>query len=609
MISGLIAPLVTAVILIPYRDSAPRLHTVLIILAVVVAVAASGVRIAGLLATASAIIWFDYFLALEYNSLDWFSAKHMGAVLLVIGIGCAVSEIAARLRRQREGRELANRRLKALYEATASMGASLDVEQTAKELVQALVPEVADFVTVDLSTDSPSPQSANGVHSVPTTMEVQGDKLTTIPLLAGAERIGAVTCWRSKAAGTAIDLNFAEELANKASSAIDNARRYSKERLAALTLQRSLLPRSLPENPAVKTASRYLPAHAQAGVGGDWFDVISLAGARVALVVGDVVGHGIQASATMGKLRAAVRTLAEVDLPPAELLTHLDDLVLHSTSDLSPDSADGDMPPPGEVGATCLYAIYDPITQECTLATAGHPLPVMVDADRTVTLVSGHIGPPLGLGGLPFENIELQLAEGTVIALYTDGLVQSRERDADQGLAEMSRALAMPSVSLEMSCDAVVSAVLDRPPRDDAALLLAQTLALSPDQVATWDIPADPALVAQARQQAMEQLADWGLEESGFITELVVSELVTNAIRYGAAPIQLRIIRNGGLICEVSDASSTSPHLRRSRSSDEGGRGLLLVAQLTRSWGTRHTSSGKVIWCEQDISAQESSES
>jgi hypothetical protein len=377
--------------------------------------------------------------------------------------------------------------------------------------------------------------------------------------------------------------------------------RLRSQRATALALQRSLLPQRLPEQAALEVAFRYLPAGSQAGVGGDWFDVIPLSGSRVALVVGDVVGHGVHASATMGGLRSAVRTLAGVDLPPDELLTHLDDLVIHLTSDEQAGIAEGDQAAAGDLGATCLYAVYDPVSRHCTLATAGHPLPVLVRPGAAAEPVSGPIGPLLGLGGLPFETTELDLAPGSVLALFTDGLIEARERDIDHGLTRLCHALALPAPSLEATCDIVTDALLNGRPADDVALLLARTRALPPDQVATWDISADPALVVYARKLAVEQLDAWGLDDAVFITELLVSEMVTNAIRYGASPIQLRLIRDRTLICEVSDASSTAPHLRRARVYDEGGRGLLLVAQLSQNWGTRHTTSGKTIWCEQKL--------
>jgi serine phosphatase RsbU (regulator of sigma subunit)/anti-sigma regulatory factor (Ser/Thr protein kinase) len=390
------------------------------------------------------------------------------------------------------------------------------------------------------------------------------------------------------------DAVLAEELASRAAVCIDNARRFARERSTALALQHSLLPRDLPGQAAVEVAHRYLPSGSLAGIGGDWFDVIPLSGSRVALVVGDVVGHGIPSSATMGRLCTAVRTLADVDLPPDELLTHLDDLVTHLATDDTGDEV-------AELGATCLYAVYDPVSRRLTMAAAGHPPPAVVLPDGTASLVPMTAGPPLGVGGLPFESVELELPEGAVVALYTDGLIEDRDRDIDHATAELCRALTTSAESLDALCDEVLKAVMPEEPSDDVALLLVRTRALGADRVATWDIEPDPAHVAGARQAATEQLTAWGLDEEAFVTELVVSELVTNAIRYGEPPIQLRLIRDSALICEVSDGSSTSPHLRRAHAYDEGGRGLLLVAQLTQRWGSRQTGSGKTIWAEQPL--------
>ncbi|MEV7806954.1 SpoIIE family protein phosphatase [Microbispora sp. NPDC088329] len=575
----------------------------------------------------------------------------------------AFNSMGRSLEESRTLTEKAHRRLKLLYDASTAVGTTLDVKRTAEELVQVVVPEFADFVTVDLVVavircDDHQPDEGETLRRVaiggigdtasfhppgalvtwaPSTPQARSfddgiaviepdlrastawrsrdpeeaarildhgiHSLITTPLRARGTRMGVVSFWRSRLPGPfdQEDLSYAVELAAKAGVVIDNARRYTHERNTALALQRSLLPQRLPVQAAVEIASRYLPAGAQAGVGGDWFDVIPLSGCRVALVVGDVVGHGIHAAATMGRLRTAVRTLADVDLPPDELLTHLDDLVIHLTGDEQPGMAEGDTAASAELGATCLYAVYDPVSRCCTTATAGHPLPVLVTPDGTTELVSGPVGPPLGVGGLPFETTELCLTEGTIIALFTDGLIEARYRDIDRGLAELRHALALPTASLEDTCDTVTRALLDGRAADDAALLLARTEALSPDQIATWDVPGDPALVSHTRKLAIEQLLVWGLDEMEFVTGLVVSELVTNAMRHGTGPIQLRLIRNRTLICEVSDGSNTAPHLRRARVFDEGGRGLLLVAQMTQSWGTRQTTRGKTIWCEQAL--------
>jgi GAF domain-containing protein/anti-sigma regulatory factor (Ser/Thr protein kinase) len=659
-------PAAVSAVLVPLRGSFHPVDAALVLIAVVVVIAASGFRLAGLIAAVSAAFWLDFFLIPPFQSaLPGTSAEDVETVFLVFAVGAAVSELAVRGRRQRMRAGSAHRHLDLLYEASLRVGTTLDMTRTAQELVQVAVPGFADFVTVDLATavlggeepragdsaelrrvasggiqpEAPLRPAGTLISLVAGVAEesrffggprsriepdlrasaawrLQGPEpatmvldhgihsLITCPLRVHGGLIGIASFWRSRQPGPyqPEDLAAATELALKAAIAIDNGRRYTRERATALTLQRSLLPQQLDGRAAAEVASRYLPADSRAGIGGDWFDVIQLSGTRVALVIGDVAGHGIHASATMGRLRTAVRTLADVDLPPGELLTHLDDLITHLTSDEQADAGQ-DQASAGELGATCLYAVYDPISRQCALATAGHPLPVLITASGAAQIVSDRIGPPLGVGGMPFETTELDLAPGSVLALFTDGLIESRDRDIDQGLAQLCQILAQPAVSLEAAGDAVIGALSAGRPADDSALMLVRTRALPADRVATWDIPADPAMVARARKLAAGQLRAWGLASAEYTTELVVSELVTNAIRHGAPPVQLRLIRDRTLICEVTDASNTAPHLRRSRTLDEDGRGLLLVCDLTQSWGTRHTTSGKTIWCQQALPA------
>ncbi|WP_189704219.1 SpoIIE family protein phosphatase [Streptomyces anandii] len=550
--------------------------------------------------------------------------------------------------------EVARERLSLLYDAGVGVGTTLDVTRTAEELAKVAVPRFADFVTVDLydavlAGEDPEPgaalrrAAAGGIrqdaplypvghqirfvsaspqaHSLKTRRPVLEPRLEaapgwlaqdlerteqivaygihsliTVPVRAGTLVLGLVNFYRSEKAEPfdAEELALAEELVARAAVSIDNARRYTREHGMAVTLQRSLLPRSLPEQSALDIAYRYLPA--QSGVGGDWFDVLPLSGARVALVVGDVVGHGLHAAATMGRLRTAVHNFSALDLPPDELLGLLDELVGRIDQDESAESAGAPV-----TGATCLYAIYDPVSRRCAVARAGHPPPAVIAPDGTVTFADVPAGPPLGLGGLPFETAELDLAEGSRLVMYTDGLVEDRGRDIDTGLEELRGALASAGGSPEETCRAVLDARMPFRPGDDIALLVARTRALSADAIAEWEVPADPAAVSDVRAAVTRRLARWDLEELTFTTELVLSELVTNAIRYGGEPIRVRMLRDRTLICEVYDSGNTSPHLRYAATTDEGGRGLFLVAQLAERWGTRYTPTGKVIWAEQPL--------
>ncbi|MFI8787696.1 SpoIIE family protein phosphatase [Streptomyces sp. NPDC055105] len=400
------------------------------------------------------------------------------------------------------------------------------------------------------------------------------------------------------------DLALAEEFVARAAICVDNARRYTRERDAALVLQRSLLPSHLPEQDAVDVTACYRPADELTGLGGDWFDVIPLSGARVALVVGDVPGHGIDGAAAMGRLRTAVQTLADLDLPPEEVLAHLDDLVSRGAREEDARSAIQ------AVGSSCLYVVYDPVSGQCAMASSAHPPPALVTPDGTVSFPDLPVGPALGTGGLPFEAAEFSLAEGTVLALHTDGLLAvdprepGREPGLDAGRERLRNALELRGPSLEGRCVAVVDALVPARQIDDVALLMARTHRLGAGQVASWDLESDPAVVAEARKKVTRQLSEWGLDELAYTTELVVSELVTNAIRYASGPIRLRLIVERALICEVSDAGASAPHLRHPRTTDEGGRGLFLVSQFSQRWGARYTLDGKVIWAEQSLTEQ-----
>ncbi|MFI9275933.1 SpoIIE family protein phosphatase [Kitasatospora sp. NPDC052896] len=552
--------------------------------------------------------------------------------------------------------DLARGRLRLLHEASMAIGTTLDVTRTAEELAQVAVPRFADFVTIDLAEAVLIGDEAPTIHGMPMRRVAVGGIRADVPLYpvgrsivfaptapqawtldTGRAKLAPVladaTDWRAqkpahttriieyglhslitvplRARGAMLgvanffrmeqpepfdedDQSLAEELVAHAALCIDNARRYTREHALAVTLQHSLLPRGLPEQTALEVAYRYLPA--QAGVGGDWFDVIPLTSTRVALVVGDVVGHGLHAAATMGRLRTAVHNFSTLDLPPDELLGHLDELV--SRIDLEQSTTGGREA--AVSGASCLYAVYDPVDRTCTLARAGHPPPAVIHPDGTVEFAEVPAGPPLGTALLPFETAELRLPEGSRLVLYTDGLVEDRDRDLDVGLNLLRDTLHHAyDRTPEEICQAVLDVLLPARPSDDIALLVAGTRVLARDRIAEWDVPSDPAAVSGVRAAVSRQLAAWGLDEASFVTELILSELLTNAIRYGAEPIRVRLLYDRTLICEVSDASSTAPHLRYAATLDEGGRGLFLVAQFAERWGTRYIPSGKVIWSEQ----------
>ncbi|MGW8766788.1 SpoIIE family protein phosphatase [Streptomyces sp. NPDC055815] len=529
----------------------------------------------------------------------------------------------------------AQQRLALLAEAGARIGATLDPSGPAAELAKIAVPQYADAVLVDVAAEvldgeEPRPvtggdlvrmadsdeersrvgervayaagsSQAEGLAGGRTTADAAvAPKRLYVPLIVRGMPLGLVTFVRGDDSEPFDDgdRSVAEELASRTAVCIDNARRYRRERTAAFTLQRSLLPRSLPELSAVEAASRYLPADSHLGAGGDWFDLIPLSGARVGLVVGDVVGHGLGAAATMGRLRAMVRTLAELDLAPDELLARLNDQVGKDASDQNVNGSDDN----GAVGATCVYGIYDPASRTSTWAAAGHLPPAVVQPHGPVSFLRLPPGPPLGVGRLPYESAEVALAPGSLVVLFTDGLVEARGQGADVGLARLAAVLGeQRESSSDLLCAQIVAELASDQVRDDATLLVVRTRALDARQVAAWELPSDPALVARARSMAADQLGAWGLDDLAFTTELVVSELVTNAIRHASGPIGLRLIRDRSLICEVSDSQHTSPHARYAGNDEEGGRGLFMVAQLTEHWGTRYMPTGKTIWAEQAL--------
>ncbi|MGA5769360.1 SpoIIE family protein phosphatase [Streptomyces pseudogriseolus] len=441
-----------------------------------------------------------------------------------------------------------------------------------------------------------------------TFLELGLQSVMIVPIRARGITLGLTTFFRRRQSPfEADDLHLAEDLVSRAAVCVDNARRYTRERDAALVLQRSLLPRRLPDQDAVEVAACYRPADELTGLGGDWYDLIPLSGARVALVVGEVPGHGIDAAAAMGRLRTAVRTLAAIDLPPEEVLAHLDDLASRSAREDGDGEGAGEgddgAVPGNSVGSGCLYVVYDAADGRCTMAAAGHPAPAVVAPDGTVGFVDLPQGPPLGVGGPPFEAVELSLAEGSTLVLHTDGLLAHGEGGTDEaGRERLRQALQGTERALRPSCQAVVDALVPAHPEDDVALLMARTRRLAPEQIAAWELPPDPAVVADARRTAQDQLSRWGFDaEQMFTTELLVSELVTNAIRHASGRVRLRLIRERTLVCEVLDGGASAPHLRHPRAMDEGGRGLLLVSQLAERWGTRFVPDGKIIWAEQPL--------
>lgn len=574
-----------------------------------------------------------------------------------IGVAWLGTDITRRRAAAREAAH-ARRNLALLNEAGARIGTTLDLETTARELLDVVVPGFCDFATVDLyqgllSGDeappgladgsaelrrvahasavadapfqgAPAPVDLGAVHHYPFNSPY-ADALRTarsrtvpagdggliqstlaVPMVAHDTVVGLVQFSRTKGSEPfgERDRALAAELAARAAVCIDNARLYRREHERALILQRSLLPPGDPEASGLDIACRYLPGNAATEVGGDWFDVIALPGHRTALVVGDVMGRGLRAAVAMGELRTAVRTLALLDLEPAEVLSALDEIArglgtpggVQQATRTARQSRDADL---SEVYlATCVYAVYDSVTRRCTFANAGHLPPVLVEPGESALMLDVPPGMPLGVGGEPFEEVEVELPEGSLLALYTDGLVESRDHPLDEGLQAFIGALRDPARPLEDVCDTVLNTLDTHHGEDDIALLMARVQGLPAESVGDWTLPREPRSVGRAREYARSQLLAWDLEPLVDTAELLVSELVTNALRYGEGEIRLRLLLDRTMVCEVWDAGLVQPRRRRARDTDEGGRGLQLVGLLSAAWGSRRTPHGKTVWFE-----------
>ncbi|MEU6671972.1 SpoIIE family protein phosphatase [Streptomyces sp. NPDC046727] len=569
----------------------------------------------------------------------------------ILGVADVVVDVTERHRAQE--------RLALTAEAGARIGTTLDMLRTARELADVVVPGLADRVAVDLlepvlagedvpegpgragwdlrraasrsvhadaaqgaaygiGEDSSYPAAAPAAKVLtdhrprlvpvvdansawvradrvrgPRMLAERVHSLMVVPLLVrdGALGLVALYRWSDRGAFDDDDLLLAQDIAARAAMALDNARRYARERNAVLSLQRGLLPQVLPTADAVQAAHHWV----HSGAGGDWTDVIALPGARVALVAGSTPGRGVRTAAAMGRLRTAVHTLAALDLAPDEVMARLEDLVRQMDAETAAPT------PHSPVDATCLYLVYDPVSCRCTAAAAGPAELAVVDPDGVVSFPDVPAGPPLGRPGPPFAKTTMQLPEGSRLVLFTPGLLQAFTGGA--GHRELARLLCEARRTPQGLCLRLTEALVPPDPAHDAAVLVARTRPLGPARVATWVLPADPAAVATARSLTARQLSTWAMDDEAFATELIVSELVTNAIRYAEPPVQLRLIRDRTLSIEVSDGSSAAPHVRHARTTDEGGRGLLLVSEFAQRWGTRYEDRGKTIWAEGPVTS------
>ncbi|MFG2592880.1 SpoIIE family protein phosphatase [Streptomyces sp. NPDC048438] len=565
----------------------------------------------------------------------------------VLGVAVSVVDVSEEVRRR--GRDMA------LAAVRDSVGRTLDVDGTCRDLVEALVPGYADIGAVEvvdavLRGESPDPGplapdvplrraayagSKHAAHPVgdvravlpgtPYHRALSDLRARVVPLQdaawadADASRVGSI---RNVGAHTLLlspltlrgavlglvslyrcgdsepfteeDLPVAAAMVSRAALGIDNARRYVHEYTVASALQRRLLPQRAAPQPAVEADHLVVP-------GGDacnWFDTITLSGARTALVIGEVAEPGIHAATTMGQLRTVVHALAALDLQPDELLARLYDTAARLAEERAqlPRSDPLHQEP---LAATCAYAVYDPFTETCTMASAGHPAPLVVEPDGAAFVVGLPVGPPLGTGDrAPVAELSLPLGEGSLLVLHSNAL----RGHAQPSSGALRQALMPTDRPMRDLCDAIGDALPDSADLQGSALLLARTHAMPSDRYAAWELPYDKTAPATARRLTSKLLADWHLEgDTGDATELIVSELVTNAVRYGRPPVELRLILDRGLTCEIRDGSTTAPYMKYAGAVDEGGRGLFIISQLASLWGTRYAAEGKTVWSEQTI--------
>ncbi|MFF3362636.1 ATP-binding SpoIIE family protein phosphatase [Streptomyces misionensis] len=387
-------------------------------------------------------------------------------------------------------------------------------------------------------------------------------------------------------------LVFATDVTDHAEAAERLRASERRQRETAVTLQRSLLPQDLEQPDDLRIAATYQPGGTEAAVGGDWYDVITLGGGRTALVIGDVMGRGVRAAAVMGQLRTAVRAYARLDLPPHEVLQLLDGLA----TEIDPNQI-----------ATCAYAVHDPNEGRLVYASAGH-LPILVrDEHGTVSRTEEPTGPPLGTGGWMHSSGSIALGPGSTAVLYTDGLVERRDEDLDEGIAALERALAGATGSPQVVCDRLVRSAGVTADHDDdvAVLVLQQPARTGPDgelfRNAALELLGGVEAAPRARAFASGVLTSWRFPaELHDLGVLATSELVANSLQHGTPPMRLRLRRTDRrLIVEVTDGDDHLPRRRRAEPADESGRGIAIVATIASSWGCRRTpGGGKAVWCE-----------
>jgi serine phosphatase RsbU (regulator of sigma subunit) len=532
--------------------------------------------------------------------------------------------------------------------ASHAIGTTLDVCQTVQEMTAVLVPAIADYSTIDLlepvlhGDDPPASgledrsvwrrAAVHGIDQGPlhalrdavpelaaacplceprlvvrldhgdtwSRPKRPGDadlgrlglhSMMVVPLVTRGQVLGLVTVYRGRqrASFSQADLRIATHIGAFAALALDNARRYARERAVALGLQMSLLPREIPLHPGLETTHRYLPANRSALVGGDWLDVAALPDGRIALTIGDASGHDIRAAAAMGRLRTLMQAEVSQGREPAELLTRVDALMAAGNHD------------PSDI-ATCLHGVYDPVSRRCTIARAGHPPPALLHPDGSVEFPEIPAGPPLGIGGQQYATAELQLTEGDILVLYTDGLIETHDQDIDVGMNRLAAALGRGSHSLNQLCDAVLTDLRPHGGEDDITLLAVAIRGLPHHRTASWGLSCDSTEACRARRLIRGQLEQWNLPTLADTAEPLIEELVSAAACDDGCPLGVRLHRTDVLLVEVLSARGTMRGASRGQCASGE---LHMIGDRAQHWGVRDHADGRTVWFEIPLGAEE----
>ena len=512
-------------------------------------------------------------------------------------------------RAARRASEVAGARLALFADATKALTSSFDLDVVLKDLAHVVAPAFADACLIDLvepdgsirraamavapghgdwaaaldALRPPPERAGNGTaheavrSGLPQVIHDAAYSAVVVPLKGRAGTLGVL--WlvtQSRTGQDSVDLG--EELARRASIAVENARLFARQRTVSETLQQSLLPERLPEITGLVTAARYVPGGPDVDIGGDWYDVMQLPGGGIGLALGDVVGRGERAASLMGQLRNAVRAYAFEGQSPAEVLDHVNGLLLDAGT---------------EHMATMIYGVLDAETGEFRFVNAGHPPPILVGDGGVAGFVSGGNGPPVGaLPSSAYRETSLVLVPGTTLLLYTDGLVEGRDTPLEVGLGRLQEAASDGPQELEAFCSHVMRRVIgDQPCDDDVALLAVQLTALEGEL--HLRVPAQPGALAPLRATLRRWLTQMGATDiESFELLTACGEACTNAIRHASGPLRSDFEVHAGVFEGGVEISVRDQGTWRERRTDVGGRGLPIIEAYVDELDVRPSPAG-----------------